>query len=146
MEAKELMIGDLIQSDLGTIYKIKGVRDFEGGEVLVNTGKADIWYQCTLINPIPLTPEISEKNGFEEYRDGKYQLVRYRLITKTNTIIIEPMMIESRLGNNWFWLTNISREMEVVKPRLVYPFVYIHQLQRALRLCGLGEIADNFKI
>lgn len=91
--------------------------------------------------PIPLTEELLEKNGFEKYREGVY-----RLITETDAIIIEPMKIESRLGNKWYWFHNKDREMKVVKPRIAYPFVYVNELQHALRLCGLWDLANDFKI
>lgn len=30
--------------------------------------------------------------------------------------------------------------------RLIFVASYIHELQHALRLCGLNDLADNFKI
>lgn len=98
------------------------------------------------IEPVPRTEEILKANGFEEYREGVYKLLRYRLINDIAAILIEPMKIESRLGNKWYWFSVKYREMNAVSPRITYPFVHVHELQHALRLCGLSELADNFKV
>mgnify|MGYP003292059541 CR=1 FL=1 len=132
MNTKELMIGDLIQSDLGTIYRIKGVRDFEGGEVLVNTGKADIWYQCTLINPIPLTPEILEKNGFVK---STIEEDVYNFPNNNKALKERGFALDYHGYGRWF-----------ITDHNLMKILYVHQLQHALRLCGLDEIANNFTI
>ena len=75
--------------------------------------------------PIPLTPEILEKNGWKEteywreYEDG-------------NTII------QYSLSNIWGIINGIEIEH--------FKCEYVHQLQHLLRLCGLDELANNFKI
>ena len=75
--------------------------------------------------PIPLTPEILEKNGWKEteywheYNDG-------------NTII------QYSLSNIW----GIINEIEIEH----FKCEYVHQLQHLLRLCVLDELADNFKV
>ena len=117
MEAKQLSIGDFVKSDLGTIYKVKGVRTLDGGEVLVSTGAADMWYEQSFINPIPLTPEILQKNGF----DMRVTLGEWcpELIDESksfgfiNCYCEEPLQI--RIAGN-------SVHVQ-----------YVHELQRALR-------------
>ena len=75
--------------------------------------------------PISLTPEILEKNGWKEteywheYKDG-------------NTII------QCSLHKIW----GIINEIEIEH----FKCEYVHQLQHLLRLCGLNELADNFKV
>ena len=75
--------------------------------------------------PIPLTHEILEKNGWKEteywheYEDG-------------NTII------QHSLSNIWGIINGIEIEH--------FKCEYVHQLQHLLRLCGLDELADNFKV
>ena len=75
--------------------------------------------------PVPLTPEILKKNRWEEteywheYKDG-------------NTII------QYSLSNIW----GIINEIEIEH----FKCEYVHQLQHLLRLCGLDELADNFKV
>lgn len=80
-----------------------------------------------LINcsPIPLTPEILEKNGWKEaeywheYQDGGN--------------IIQCCLPDMRGRINGIEIENFKCE-------------YVHQYQHLLRLCGLNELADNFKI
>ena len=77
------------------------------------------------VKPIPLTTEILEKNGWKEteywheYQDNKntIQCCLPELRGKINGIEIEHFKCE-----------------------------YVHQYQHLLRLCGLDDLADNFKI
>ena len=126
MKATELMIGDLI--------KIKGHLDYDKVQEIARDENMQ-WYisfacSATLFRayefePIPLTPEILEKNGWKEteywheYEDG-------------NTII------QYSLSNIW----GIINEIEIEH----FKCEYVHQLQHLLRLCGLNELADNFKV
>ena len=77
------------------------------------------------IEPIPLTHEILEKNGWKEtqywheYQDGK------------NTI---QCCLPDMQG--------IINGIEIKE----FQCKYVHQYQHLLRLCGLDELADNFKI
>ena len=77
------------------------------------------------VKPIPLTTEILEKNGWKyatychEYRDDK-NIIQSRL----------PYM-EGRING-----IGIKR----------FKCKYVHQYQHLLRLCGLNELANNFKV
>lgn len=77
------------------------------------------------VKPIPLTIEILEKNGWKEtqywheYQDGK------------NTI--QCCLPDMRGIINGIEIEHFKCE-------------YVHQYQHLLRLCGLDELADNFKI
>ena len=76
-------------------------------------------------HPIPLTPEILKKNGWKdaefwcEYQDGN------------NTIQYCPPDMRGKIN---------GIEIEHFKCE------YVHQYQHLLRLCGLDELADNFKM
>ena len=77
------------------------------------------------VKPILLTPEILEKNGWKndglwhEYQDGKN--------------IIQSCLPDMR---------GIINGIEIKE----FQCKYVHQYQDLLRLCGLDELADNFKI
>lgn len=99
------------------------------------------------IEPIPLTIKMLEENGWEKVANG------YRFFTGSDCHFIAPdchfiapMEKESRLGKNWFWFTNRNFGDGAVKPHLAFPFVYVHELQQAFRICDLHELAENFKI
>ena len=74
---------------------------FEGG----------IW--CEYLDPIPLTPEIMEKNGFI-YFDGSWWYKDFRIVMES------------------------SKGVSLVCGRQT-KFSYIHQLQLAFRLCGIEK-------
>ena len=77
------------------------------------------------VKPIPLTPGILEKNGWKEtqywheYKDGEN--------------IIQCRFPDMRGKINGIEIENFKCE-------------YVHQYQHLLRLCGLNELADNFKV
>lgn len=87
------------------------------------------------LEPIPLTPEILERNEF------------------VNDSGIYCWRVENKQ------ITYFSKENN--RPYCTYPFVniesgcidvnelpmeYVHELQNALRLCGLNDLADHFKL
>lgn len=126
MEARKLMIGDLVkQKYSGLVLKVCAIKpqyiraEDEGGEFREDT-----------IEPIPLTEEILEKNGFEDIGDGTYQLEE------------KPC---------WFWVDFFKHtygceydtstyEYEDDEHRLkLYGIPSVHELQHALRLCGIEK-------
>ena len=109
MKAIDLMVGDWVKSRIGMNIKIVSIdHDYP------------IVYE-----PIPLTLEILEKNGWKEteywheYQDGK------------NTI--QCCLPDMRGRINGVEIENFKCE-------------YVHQYQHLLRLCGLNELANNFKV
>lgn len=85
-------------------------------------------YEYDEIEPIPLTPEILEKNGFELRDDFFYHMVDDN-----------PHHYDFKLKNG-----NDGYILEYNTYNLIIR--YVHRLQRALRLCRLNDLADNFKV
>lgn len=143
MNSEELMIGDLVQFS-GNVIKVE--------EILAD-GINPMWdfnenYGCEVDNadlqPIPLTPEILDKNFKEKEKDtiGYYQrnklvpyMVDMRGVDIPNEFITKWNLIWDEVGK---YLT--IEDDPLIKIR------YVHELQHVLRLCGLTELADNFKI
>ena len=105
MEAKDLMIGDWVVGCSGEPFKI-GIID------------PDFLYWNEL-QPIPLTPEILEKNGWEKrptgyvfYTDGKRYDNSLWYVFGSNTFVVNTAEFQIR---------------------------YVHELQHALRLCGIEK-------
>lgn len=91
------------------------------------------------ITPIPLTTEIMEKNGYGKLTNGSYAL---RDIEKRIDITIwrsggEPTSTMEITKNEY-----TEKEVTYLLPE---PYS-VHELQHALRLCGLNELADNFQV
>ena len=144
MKATDLMIGDWVclkddtKSELP--LKVDGVLiddiSLEGEGFL---GGVD-----GLVRPIPLTPEILEKNGFVQEDDAYMDDISYKCFCGILTWHHSAKdIIVSYDGSKEFTITNDlgypCDEITLYRPK-------VHELQHALRLCGLNELADNFKI
>ena len=126
MKATELMIGDWVSIKPLSAYiytrrKIK-IQDF------ANLHKMDFV-------PIPLTPEILKKNGFCFVKSSDRDTVWNGWWIYKNLELGTCCL--DREGN-WPCCINIVDSNIECK--------YVHQLQHALRLCELDELADNFKL
>ena len=127
MKATGLMIGDWVLIN-NTPHKIQAIdsidAEIQADDEVYYVGE-DRYHSEDKIEGVPLTPEILEKNGWKEteywheYNDG-------------NTII------QYSLSNIWGIINGIEIEH--------FKCEYVHQLQHLLRLCGLDELADNFKV
>ena len=76
---------------------------------------------------VPLTSEILEKNGFvrsKVFVEWKYE----------------------RNGNYLLWKPFPWLQISTDNSDVNFECKYVHELQHALRLCGLTESADNFKV
>ena len=127
MKCQELQIWDWITDGHGFPMQITNVGDdyayatFEGNE-------GDPWEfndKDEQPQPIPLTPEMLVKNGWKEtqywheYQDGKST--------------IQCCLPDMRGIINGIEIEHFNCE-------------YVHQYQHLLRLCGLDDLANNFKI
>lgn len=132
MKANELMIGDWVNYS-NNPKKIKGAIDF--------TIAKDF-------EPIPLTEEILRANGFRWTGGGD-----------STMMLISPYDEVNERYNIYVGLVKKTIEVFVAVPEYRIRDVrktnkvsleccgcYVHKLQHALRLCGLYELADNFKV
>lgn len=139
MKATELMICDWVQSWCEDYepYEIVLVRmqvEFVSHGIV--HGKKGMFYDETqllgrkygILEPITLTAEILRENGWTtdghtwEHNDVLFEIEGEYNHKKYNS----PLYI---------YCGNIDTELK-----------YVHQLQHALRLCGLNELADDFKV
>lgn len=79
------------------------------------------------LEPIPLTPEILEKNGFIRgmfYGEWQFDLDSF------------PFSVVQRENNSWY----LGREEHgIAHNREIIDISYVHELQHALRLCGIEK-------
>lgn len=122
MKATDLMIGDWVLVDKVPI-KIKQVCE---DCIISDFGDGDEEVDC--FEPIPLTPEILEKNGFEPDCDKKI----YKNKSYGSDIRIRHFLGDFSFGemlycydtpqfNSWFSVS------------------YVHKLQHALKLCVMDK-------
>lgn len=124
MKANELMIGDWVYDTLSQT-NIKVNRPcFETNPL------NGICYAENLV-PIPLTPEILEKNGFEKVYD-KYKLPNYRIKWNSYTDLYFTVFT----GVDGYWNPT---GLNVITGGIPATVDYVHQLQHALKLCGIEK-------
>lgn len=140
------MIGDWVRINRdglcikkGTIVEVRGIdgdnkfpeKDLQGVADCRPLDKSQfqggIW--CEYLDPIPLTPEILEKNGFGYFSIGGAENW-YIKDDYYNLHICE--------WSDSIWVLRYdSTEMNI--PCTKVTFSYIHELQHALRLCGIEK-------
>ena len=135
MKANELMIGDWV----GRVFD-DNRSDYRQVD-WIRTGEIGMRYQKVwaigCIEPIPLTAEILEKNGWERDIDKEWEYNNSHILPhycyqweKRN------VKIEMYAGLEGFTISLIIGRR----------FYAVHELQHVLRLYGLDELADNFKV
>ena len=135
MKANELMIGDKVM--------VKVLSQIPDTYVL-HTWTANDYSRDIQVKPITLTPEILEKNGFVQEDDADMDAIAYKCFCEILTGHYSANdVIVSYDGSKEFTITNDlgypCDEITLYRPK-------VHELQHALRLCGLNELADNFKV
>lgn len=141
MRAYELMIADWVS------YIGNGGREQRKVLEITSLRQVQLWDGKNMpswflvgekyIEPIPLTPEILEANGF--FPKNEFKSIWRKILDDVDYRIeihfqdngeIEVKVAENQTNYNY----------------IVYHGNYIHSLQHALRLAGLDKIADNFII
>lgn len=149
MKCKELQIFDWVQDKNGFQWQIIGVGDdyayatFEGNE-------GDPWeFNDKDDQPegIPLTKEILDANGFRYEKDyGPF----YRSILGSYFSMSEYCVCvewkETSEGRKICYIDCEKRKDGRESSATIRREFYVYTLQHALRVVGLSEIADNFKV
>ena len=122
MKATELMIGDKVM--------VKVLSQIPDTYVL-HSWNANDYSRDIQVKPIPLTAELLDENDFWIVEDDIRYCGDSEVWTHTD---VEHLDIEKFEGR--FQCYEIP-DMQ---------FNYVHQIQQALRLCGLNDLANNFKV
>ena len=121
MKANELMIGDWVRIKDGYPFKMEDVSGTSLFRRWTSDGETMIPYGWNEIEPIPLTWEILEKNGFTRFGTGY-------ILKGEHFGLDNPSSPNNYLDNYWL---RISIKAVNIK--------YVHELQHALRLCGIEK-------
>ena len=128
MKEKDLMIGDKVMAKV--LSQIPNT-------YVLHTWTANDYSRDIQVKPIPLTAEILEKDGWERDIDKEWEYNNSHILPhycyqweKQN------VKIEMYAGLEGFTISLIIGRR----------FYAVHELQHVLRLYGLDELADNFKV
>lgn len=137
MEAKELMIGDWVYAkvqvdDTGTepVYETipKRVSELSRGINGIYAEDTSTFAGAEIL-PIPLTPEILEKNGLNKGTWGCSDRVCYSIIDGAYQLALVQELPS--------YYCNIRTVSSLVNMNI--PIRYVHELQHALRLAGINK-------
>ena len=133
MNTKDLMIGDLVSIGSKSLEFYGIVKSIDVLEVYIEsllTGDIERHFKPSL-KPILITTKILDKNGFVKVNSQRYD---FGDPYGDYYINVNPkkkhIYINSWMGNCNLYLSDLT----------------VHTFQHALRLCGLGNFADNFQV
>ena len=131
MKVEELMIGDWVKishlNKIGKVYRIDRANGKGNGFAAVIDGD---YYEGNL-EPIPLTTEILEKNGFEKTWQDNFVYDNEDI-----GLIITFHPKETNYTNGIYDYIDIEKGCVTITEM---PIEFVHQLQHALRLCGIEK-------
>lgn len=149
MRANELMIGDWV-SYRNTPRKVVYINDRPLQELhndeIGFTSHDDEWISACNAYPIPLTEEILKANGFEFGLTSEQEC--FCAMHASCGASAEKSWVKEDGGGEYCisWQDNNVYVSNLHDRYYQGKCEYVHELQHALRLCGLDELADNFKI
>lgn len=130
MDTKELQIGDLV------LYTEFGKNEFHRVEIVEPTrvwlNGCNTYVPDEFIKPIPITPEILEKNGF--VRIEEYEKYEWSENSAEEWVIFEQLSFSDDLGV--VYVEDYSRQIPLHYHNSIN---YVHELQHAFRLCGINK-------
>lgn len=141
MEIEDLMAGDYVYNDEKQICKVCsiiaiGIPYAEADNLAIDDGCFTLLYDYS---GIPLTPEILEKNGFGKGLDED-NTECYRYYSSAADGYIKITLYD---GGDGDWSIEIINYEKFDDNEIVYKndfiFLKVHQLQHALRLCGIKK-------
>ena len=158
MKANELMVGDWVYMKAhrgfdAQYIKVESIPDSSSDTHYGHIGAYPISEDMDFrdiedshLKPIPLTPEILEKNGFVMDKEEKTHGITYHILIPTGyeansytiqiTLYKEPICGVSVLLKIWGWIPPYDGGINDIH---LCGAKYVHELQHALRLCGIDK-------
>ena len=142
MISQELMLGDwvMLNPDLKEYYPfagkscmVIGLHDDDGAiKIEYDNGKY-FWTDAEDdVIPIPLTPEILENNGFTDWADHSRTTRSCSMLIDRTNIIVQKID-----GTDYIFTQFYRGGVDSCEFRM--DLKYVHELQHALRLCGIDK-------
>lgn len=130
MKAEELMVGDYVQvSSTQKAVKIAAVHHKKIGYHVYEYKLS--WVRQGLLCPIPLTPEILNKNGFIPLEEDSYI---YKQLNSDKSDVDFSIVVDLLVP----YLSHIEKH-SMPKSRCSGEIRYVHDLQQALRQCKIKK-------
>ena len=127
MKPNEIQIGDWVYSTFSKLpCKVTYLKLHESGYASVETTNVVGVKDIASLVPIPITPEILEKNGFIHYTVTDFYMWKEESS--------EPIHLDNYNENGWRLRINCDNIPCECK--------YVHQLQHALKLCGIEKTIE----
>ena len=142
MKAEELMLGDWVFLD-GVPSRV-GLIEANPQTVYVKNERLGIRVDMEDVDPIPLTAEILEANGFVKTRE-QFRHIQYELTLNPNTEDEHYVVVKLHPKNDhcpymWahiFYLPTSRIELNTIESKIVD--CSVHHFQHILRLCGIDK-------
>ena len=147
MKCKELQIGDWVQDKNGFQCQIIGVGD-DYAYATFEDNDGDPWeFDDKDDQPegIPLTKEMLDANGFR-YEEDHGPFYRSILGSYSSEYCVCVEWKETSEGRSIIYIDCMKLTDSKESSVTIGTEFYVHTLQHALRVVGLSEIADNFKV
>lgn len=139
MKPNELMIGDWVEHASGKYFQVTR-NDMRGdGSMHFACGHPHLWEYNNEFSPIPLTEEILERNGFVKMSNCPYA-VSYMWSTGGVAEFADVTIgVCQDHADKWRW-DCLTLKIHLYKGDIKLNKIrYVHQLQHALRLCGIDK-------
>lgn len=124
MKTNELQVGSWVMHENGTPMQVTKLR---GNDFACGTS---YWSYNNIYHPIPITPELLEKNGFEreelELPHNYYSGIGDRVILNDN---------RDYMNSNNKWSVHVDDEDYCTIA--ICELTYLHELQALLRICKI---------
>ena len=131
MKAEELMVGDWVL--LPEVFLKRETKVTDVGLCIEVEDSAGV-YGFEELSPIPLTPKILEKNGFRPYIPEGHLETVYACQDVSKAVAAELYALWPYRDGSFYLLLRVDG-----KDMVRMDVHYIHQLQHALRLCGIDK-------
>lgn len=149
MKANELMLGDWVYGlyPNGDRYhrpfRISAVDTYPNNRSPRIVTEGGYGFQEEYLEPIPLTPEILEKNGFTQYgSDELFFECEVPVFTPEPCTVLVTLQNKDPEYDEYSASIQISAGPDGSFSGRNDDVVYVHELQHALRLCGIDKIIE----
>lgn len=136
MKANELMIGDWVRArkyNSDSLPEVVKVRCCDVTDRIYAEKGNGLIMEFDRIEPIPLTPEILEKNGFTNYGESWY------IPNTKDCVMVGFHMYETTINISKDRVSFFKSTPCEYRSHYSLRKVFVHELQHAIQLCGIEK-------